>query len=176
MSENPQFVDNPLHLTDIFSGGVFYFPEDEKGAIELNIKDVSQNENPPIEEEMIQLSIVNVFFDPCDAQFSADVDLAYHKLMSAVRINQELVIPEDVEKVYAIGEAAYNSAVLGDFLSPVIFVWSDREVGDIPAMYSVKPTEKGVMIRFPSFTGMCQSKEQKVQVWQTIQRVLKFGK
>ena len=108
MSENPQFVDNPLHLTDIFSGGVFYFPEDEKGAIELNIKDVSQNENPPIEEEMIQLSIVNVFFDPCDAQFSADVDLAYHKLMSAVRINQELVIPEDVEKVYAIGEVAYN--------------------------------------------------------------------
>ena len=28
MSENHQFVENPLHLTNIFSGGVYYFKDE----------------------------------------------------------------------------------------------------------------------------------------------------
>jgi len=176
MSENRQFVENPLHLTDIFSRGVYYFKDEVTGDSEKISDEISTVENPQTEEEMIQLSIVNLFFDQCDAQFSAEVDLAYHKLMSVVKINQELVIPEDIEKVLAIGKTEYSAEVLGDFLSPVIFVWSDQEIIGIPSLYSAKPTEKGVMIRFPSFSGMCQSKEQKMKVWQTMQSVLKFGK
>jgi hypothetical protein len=61
-------------------------------------------------------------------------------------------------------------------LAPVIFVWTDLEIAGVPALYGVKPTERGVMLRFPSFTAMCESKEQKMKVWQTMQQVLKFGK
>jgi hypothetical protein len=55
-------------------------------------------------------------------------------------------------------------------------VWTDLEIAGVPGLYGVKPTERGVMLRFPSFTSMCESKEQKMKVWQTMQQVLKFGK
>jgi hypothetical protein len=96
--------------------------------------------------------------------------------MSAVKINQESVIPEDIEKVYSIGSVSYSPEILGDCLAPVIFVWTDLEIAGVPALYGVKPTERGVMLRFPSFTAMCEIKEQKIKVWQTMQQVLKFGK
>ena len=176
MSENRQFVQNPLHLTDIFSGGVYYFKEEAVVESELLVDGESLVENPKLEEEMIQLSIINLFFDQSDEQFSSEINLAYNKLMAAVKINQESVIPEDVEKVYAIRETGYSAEILGDFLAPVIFVWTDLEIEGVPGLYGVKPTERGVMLRFPSFTSMCESKEQKMKVWQTMQRVLKFGK
>ncbi len=176
MSENRQFVENPLHLTDIFSGGVYYFKEEAVVESELLVDGESLVENPKLEEEMIQLSIINLFFDQSDEQFSSEINLAYTKLMAAVKINQESVIPEDVEKVYAIRETGYSAEILGDFLAPVIFLWTDLEIAGVPALYGVKPTERGVMLRFPSFTAMCESKEQKMKVWQTMQQVLKFGK
>jgi len=176
MSENRQFVQNPLHLTDIFSGGVYYFKEEAVVESELLVDGESVVENPKLDEEMIQLSIINVFFDQSDEQFSSEINLAYNKLMAALKINQESVIPEDVEKVFAIGEMAYTPEILGDFLAPVIFLWTDLEIAGVPALYGVKPTERGVMLRFPSFTAMCESKEQKMKVWQTMQQVLKFGK
>lgn len=176
MSENHQFVENPLHLTDIFSGGVYYFKKEAVVESELSIEGGLAVENPNIEEEMISLSLINVFYDSCDEQFSPEIQLAYSKLMSAIKINQSFVIPEDIEKVLAIGSVSYSHEILGDFLAPVIFIWSDREIAGVPSLYSVKPTEKGVMLRFPSFTGMCESKEQKLKVWQMMQQVLKFGK
>ena len=176
MSENRQFVENPLHLTDIFSGGVYYFKEEAIVESELLLDGITEIENPNLDEEMIQLSILNLFFDSCDEQFSSEINLAYTKLMAAVKINQESVIPEDIEKVYAIRETGYSSEILGDFLAPVIFVWTDLEIEGVPGLYGVKPTERGVMLRFPSFSSMCESKEKKMKVWQTMQQVLKFGK
>lgn len=176
MSENHQFVENPLHLTDIFSGGVYYFKDEATVKSQLSAAIESEVENPNLDEEMISLSLINLFCDACDEQFSPEIQLAYTKLMSAVKINQEPVIPEDIEKVYAIGSLEYSPDILGDFLAPVIFVWSDLEIAGLPVLYSAKPTERGVMLRFPSFTAMCDSKEQKMKVWLTIQQILKFGK
>jgi len=176
MSENHQFVTNPLHLTDIFSGGVYYFKDESAVKSELSAAIESEVENPNLDEEMISLSLINLFYDSCDEQFSPEIQLAYTKLMSAVKINQEPVIPEDIEKVYAVGSLEYSPEILGDFLAPVIFVWSDLEIAGLPVLYNAKPTERGVMLRFPSFTAMCESKEQKMKVWQTMQQVLKFGK
>lgn len=176
MSENHQFVENPLHLTDIFSGGIYYFPEAVENETVLKTKDGLQAETTKTDEEMIQLSIINVFFDTSDAQFSAEINLAFTKLMMAVKINQESVIPEDVERIYAMGKGEYHPEILGNFMAPVIFVWSDREISGVPALYHTKPTERGVMLRFPAFNTMCSSKEEKLKVWQTIQQILKFGK
>jgi hypothetical protein len=176
MSENRQFVENPLHLTDIFSGGVYYFKEEVVVESESLVVGESVVVNPNLDEGMIQLSIINLFFDQRDEQFSSEINLAYTKLMSAVKINQESVIPEDIEKVYSIGNSSYSPEILGDCLAPVIFVWSDLEIAGVPGFYCVKPTERGVMLRFPSFTSMCESKEQKMKVWQTMQQILKFGK
>ena len=176
MSENHQFVENPLHLTDIFSGGVYYFKEEVVAESESLVVGESVVVNPNLEEGMIQLSIINLFFDQRDEQFSSEINLAYTKLMSAVKINQESVIPEDIEKVYSIGSASYSPEILGDCLAPVIFVWTDLEIAGLPALYGVKPTDKGVLLRFPSVTAMCDSQEQKMKVWQTMQQVLKFGK
>lgn len=61
MSENRQFVENPLHLTDIFSGGVYYFKEEAVVESELLLDNIMEIENPNLDEEMIQLSILNLF-------------------------------------------------------------------------------------------------------------------
>jgi len=66
MSENHQFVENPLHLTDIFSGGVYYFKEEVVVESESLVVSESVVVNPNLDEGMIQLSIINLFFDQRD--------------------------------------------------------------------------------------------------------------
>jgi hypothetical protein len=94
--------------------------------------------------------------------------------MGAVKVNQDAVIPEDIETLLLTGEDEYSPALLGDRLAPVIFVWSDRSVANIPDMFKARPTEKGIVIRFPSFATMCGNVEMKKQVWQTMKQVLKY--
>ena len=55
MSENRQFVENPLHLTDIFSGGVYYFKEEVVVESESLVVGESVVVNPNLDEGMIQL-------------------------------------------------------------------------------------------------------------------------
>ena len=204
MSENRQFVENPLLLTDLFSKGVYHFgeqvdlgevslqmTEDESegkekistvpSEVEVKMESTTSNEVAEIlpgvdenAEEMITLTLVNLFFDPCDATWNDEITTAYNKLMSAVRVNQEPVIPEDIEIIHAAGEKEYNPTLLLDRLSPVIFIWSDLEIGNIPAFYKARPTEKGVVLRFPAFATMCSNVEMKKMVWQTMKQVLKF--
>lgn len=204
MSENRQFVENPLLLTDLFPKGIYHFNEPDDEAIvvpqttdsesekEVVLASAETSESPeiavekneinaqistgnnPEEDTMITLTIINLIFDATDASWDEATKLSYEKLMSAVKVNQESVLSEDIEMVMAVGETAYNPELLGDRLSPVIFVWSDREVSQIPALYKAKPTEKGVMVRFPSFASMCANVEMKKLVWQTMKQVLKF--
>ncbi|MFM8994926.1 MAG: hypothetical protein ACKOI1_01605, partial [Bacteroidota bacterium] len=179
MSENRQFVENPLLLTDLFLKGIYHFNETNDEAIvvpqvadsesekevvfasaalaespeiaveknEINAQ-ISTSYNPE-EDTMITLTIINLIFDATDASWDEATKLSYDKLMSAVKVNQESVLSEDIETVLAVGKAAYHPELLGDRLSPVIFVWSDRDIAQIPALYKAKPTEKGVMVRFP---------------------------
>ncbi|MBM3937680.1 MAG: hypothetical protein FJ333_03355 [Sphingomonadales bacterium] len=204
MSENRQFVENPLLLTDLFPNGIYHFKEPNEEAIVLpQVADnesgkvvvlasaetvgspeiaVEENEinaqiltgNNPEEDTMITLTIINLIFDATDVSWDEATKLSYDKLMSAVKVNQESVLSEDIEMVMAVGEAAYSPELLGDRLSPVIFVWSDRDIAQIPALYKARPTEKGVMVRFPSFAAMCANLEMKKMVWQTMKQVLKF--
>ncbi len=204
MSENRQFVENPLLLTDLFPKGIYHFNEtndeaivvpqmaDSKSEKEVVLASttlaesseiaVEKNEinaqistgNNPEEDTMITLTIINLIFDATDASWDEATKLSYDKLMSAVKVNQESVLSEDIETVMALGESAYHPELLGDRLSPVIFVWSDRDIAQIPALYKAKPTEKGVMVRFPSFAAMCANVEMKKMVWQTMKQVLKF--
>lgn len=204
MSENRQFVENPLLLTDLFPKGIYHFNEPNDEAIvvpqttdsesekEVVLASAETSESPeiavekneinaqistgnnPEEDTMITLTIINLIFDATDASWDEATKLSYEKLMSAVKVNQESVLSEDIEMVMAVGETAYHPELLGDRLSPVIFVWSDREVSQIPALYKAKPTEKGVMVRFPSFASMCANVEMKKLVWQTMKQVLKF--
>ena len=204
MSENRQFVENPLLLTDLFPKGVFHFGEGEKGqgqpmqmiGNELETKSQElveeaslQSEIPPAQqkeeieklpetdpnpEEMITLTIVNLLFDSCDANWDVATKSSYDKLMSAVKVNQESVIAEDIEVLRVIGEKGFSPALLGDRLSPVIFVWTDQDMAEIPALYKARPTEKGVILHFPAFSTMCGDVEMKKMVWQTMKQVLKF--
>ena len=204
MSENHQFVENPLLLTDLFPKGVFYFNETVQGegksvqAIDaqekLEEKNTTANqlggavdaetvgsapgekltEKIQEEETMTTLTIINLLFDAADSTWDDATQLSYDKLMSAVKVNQEPVLKEDIESVLAVGAMNYNPTLLGDRLSPVIFVWTDQEIGQIPAFFKARPTEKGVMVRFPSFSRMCADVEMKKMVWQTMKQVLKF--
>jgi hypothetical protein len=204
MSENRQFVENPLLLTDLFSKGVYHFGEqketeglpvqltedesegkekisDTPSEVEVKNDFATGNEVAEIlpvvdenAEEMITLTLINLFFDPCDAAWNDEISTAYGKLMSAVRVNQEPVISEDIEIIHAAGEKEYNPIILADRLAPVIFIWSDLEIGNIPALYKARPTEKGVILRFPAFATMCSNVEMKKMVWQTMKQVLKF--
>jgi hypothetical protein len=204
MSEKHQFVDNPLLLTDLFSKGVYYFGEATEaspvGAQQVDGESISEvidsangammppaesdistkkgeeilSEINPNEEEMINLTLINMFFDDADQQWDTNVEASYHKLMSALKVNQEPIIPEDIEKMLLLQTDAYEPSLQGDRLSPIIFIWSDREIQNVPNMYKAKPTEKGIMLRFPSFQSMCLDVEKKKMVWQTMKQVLKF--
>ncbi len=204
MSEKHQFVDNPLLLTDLFSKGVYYFVEATEvspvGAQQVDGESISEvidsangammppaesdistkkgeeilSEINPNEEEMISLTLINMFFDDADQQWDTNVEASYHKLMSALKVNQEPIIPEDIEKMLLHQTDAYEPSLQGDRLSPIIFIWSDREIQNVPNLYKAKPTEKGIMLRFPSFQSMCLDVEKKKMVWQTMKQVLKF--
>lgn len=204
MSENRQIVENPLLLTDLFPKGIYYFEEgNEVVGINAQLSDneieqanpvgnVSMVESPKngektqdsVEnklqnsdenaENMIALTIINLCFDHSDANWDDTTRTSYEKLMAAVKVNQDSVIPEDIETLILSEENEYSPALLGDRLAPVIFVWSDRPVSNVPEMYKARPTEKGIVIRFPSFATMCGNVEMKKQVWQTMKHVLKF--
>ncbi len=204
MSENRQIVENPLLLTDLFRKGVYYFGEGAETAMESPQLVVSQEEgasvvaaispsiggdiaaeetklndnkldvNEESAEEMINLTVINLFFDTADSQWDDAIQTSYSKLMSVVKVNQEAVIAEDIESIIVAYEESYNPSMLGDRISPVIFVWSDRAIQGVPELYKARPTEKGVMLRFPAFASMCADVEMKKMVWQTMKQVLKF--
>lgn len=204
MSENRQIVENPLLLTDLFPKGIYYFGEGaDVVAInaQLTVNEIekekltgdvpsdvapknTENTHEPVEnklqnsdenaENMIALTIINLCFDHSDANWDETTRGSYEKLMGAVKVNQDAVIPEDIETLLLTGEDQYSPTLLGDRLAPVIFVWSDRSVANIPDMFKARPTEKGIVIRFPSFATMCGNVEMKKQVWQTMKQVLKF--
>jgi hypothetical protein len=204
MSENRQIVENPLLLTDLFRQGVYYFGEGSETAMESPQLVVSQEEgasvvaaispsiggdiaaeetklndnkldvNEESAEEMINLTVINLFFDTADSQWDDAIQTSYSKLMSVVKVNQEAVIAEDIESIIVANEESYNPSMLGDRISPVIFVWSDRAIQGVPELYKARPTEKGVMLRFPAFASMCADVEMKKMVWQTMKQVLKF--
>ncbi len=204
MSENRQIVENPLLLTDLFRKGVYYFGEGAETAMESPQLVVSQEEgtavvaaispsiggeiaaeetklndnkldvNEESAEEMINLTVINLFFDTADSQWDDAIQTSYSKLMSVVKVNQEAVIAEDIESIIVATEESYNPSMLGDRISPVIFVWSDRAIQGVPELYKARPTEKGVMLRFPAFASMCADVEMKKMVWQTMKQVLKF--
>lgn len=204
MSENHQIVENPLLLTELFRQGVYYFGEQEGSEIvaqqlvvnqaekevvaaaesaDVSPKTVSNdaeiipegNEiNEESDEEMINLTIINLFFDPADAQWDESIQTSYNKLMTVVKVNQEAVISEDIESIVVSNQDQYSVELLGDRISPVIFVWSDRAIAGVPDMYKARPTEKGVVLRFPAFASMCADVEMKKMVWQTMKTVLKF--
>jgi len=204
MSENRQIVENPLLLTDLFRKGVYYFGEGAETAMESPQLVVSQEEgtavvaaispsiggeiaaeetklndnkldvNEESAEEMINLTVINLFFDTADSQWDDAIQTSYSKLMSVVKVNQEAVIAEDIESIIVANEESYNPSMLGDRISPVIFVWSDRAIQGVPELHKARPTEKGVMLRFPAFASMCADVEMKKMVWQTMKQVLKF--
>jgi hypothetical protein len=204
MSENRQIVENPLLLTNLFRQGVYYFGEGSETAMESPQLVVSQEEgasvvaaispsiggdiaaeetklndnkldvNEESAEEMINLTVINLFFDTADSQWDDAIQTSYSKLMSVVKVNQEAVIAEDIESIIVANEESYNPSMLGDRISPVIFVWSDRAIQGVPELYKARPTEKGVMLRFPAFASMCADVEMKKMVWQTMKQVLKF--
>ncbi|MFN5384159.1 MAG: hypothetical protein ACK5CZ_05665 [Bacteroidota bacterium] len=201
MSENRQIIKNPLLVTDLFPKGIYYFGEGqgvstaqsqlsvneveaEKSTVTMPVDEAQKrSESNPVavvnelqenDENMIALTIINLFFDQSDADWDETTRISYDKLMGAVKVNQESVIPEDIEPLVFTGETEYSPALLGDRLAPVIFVWSDRAVTNIPEMFKARPTEKGIVIRFPSFATMCGNVEMKKHVWQTMKQVLKF--
>lgn len=204
MSENRQFVENPLLVTDLFPKGVFYFGESvskgdsssqnvenevdsqqsvesvvnlavEEKEVEPQADSVKLLQENDIENEgMVTLTVINLFFDDCDAHWDGNTQESYNKLMSAVRVNQEAVIPEDIESIHVSTESEYQPGLLNDRRSPVIFVWSDRNIANTPELFKVKVTERGVMLRFPSFCTMCGDVNQKKMVWQTMKTILKF--
>lgn len=186
MSENTQFVKNPLHLVSLFSNGIYQINDaddydiysaegvglNQKNSNEGSFDLVSQTEETI--ENMMQLGIINVFLDPIDDNFSGEFETTYQKLMSSVKVNQETVIPEDIEKIFRPDLQEFTAASIGDCMSPVIFVWGDREVTGLPDFFMARASARGLILRFPAFTRMTQSKDLKIKVWQTMQKVLKF--
>ncbi|MFM6951779.1 MAG: hypothetical protein ACKOXR_01385, partial [Bacteroidota bacterium] len=99
MSENRQFVENPLLLTDLFPKGIYHFnePDDEATVVPQTTDSESEKEvvlasaetskspeiavekneinaqistgNNPEEDTMITLTIINLIFDATDASW-----------------------------------------------------------------------------------------------------------
>lgn len=204
MSENRQFVENPLHLVDLFAKGLFYFPKELIGEVgnlqridseldmSTNNQGIATSEvvdasvigamkemgilpmNEQNAQEMTTLTLINLFLDLVDVEWSDDVEQSYRKLMSVVQVNQTTVIAEDIEKIIATDTREFSTLLLGDRISPVIFVWSDHEINGVPSLFKARPTEKGVVMRFPAFTTMVNDLELKKRVWMTMKQVLKF--
>jgi len=148
MNEKIQIVDNPLLLTSLFSGGIFYIPTENKGIAEEVVKvenqqvEVSEIEtvNVEIEQEITQniveikkieipeSTVVNIIIDTELAHWPEKLNEPLTKMMGALRIDGKPLTLADfaVYNLTLFPEVTDISKFIAELNTTNVLIWSTK--------------------------------------------------
>ena len=146
MSEKIQIVDNPLLLTSLFSGGIFYVPTEnkviEKEVLKLENQQVevlsNESENVEIEKEITQniveikkielpvSTVVNIIIDAELAHWPEKFNEPLTKMMGALRIDGKSLTLSDfaVYNLTLFPEVTDISKFISELNTQRVIIWS----------------------------------------------------
>ena len=146
MSEKIQIVDNPLLLTSLFSGGIFYVPTEnkviEEEVLKLENQQVevlsNESENVEIEKEITQniveikktelpvSTVVNIIIDAELAHWPEKFNEPLTKMMGALRIDGKPLTLSDfaVYNLTLFPEVTDISKFISELNTQRVLIWS----------------------------------------------------
>lgn len=146
MSEKIQIVDNPLLLTSLFSGGIFYVPTEnkviEEEVLKLENQQVevlsNESENLEIEKEITQniveikktelpvSTVVNIIIDAELAHWPEKFNEPLTKMMGALRIDGKPLTLSDfaVYNLTLFPEVTDISKFISELNTQRVLIWS----------------------------------------------------
>jgi len=148
MNEKKQIVDNPLLLTSLFSGGVFYIPTEkkslnkeelntenqqveainiEKGNVEIT-KEIVQNVVEIKKIEITESLVINIIIDTELAHWPEKLNEPLKKMMGALRIDGKPLTLADfaVYNMSLFPEVTDISKFISELNTKRVLIWSTK--------------------------------------------------
>jgi hypothetical protein len=148
MNEKIQIVDNPLLLTSLFSGGIFYIPTENKSVSEEVVNSenqqvevlINKTENVEIEQEIAQnvveikkielpeSTVVNIIIDAELAHWPEKLNEPLTKMMGALRIDGKPLTLADfaVYNLSMFPEVNDISKFISELNTQRVLIWSTK--------------------------------------------------
>lgn len=148
MNEKIQIVDNPLLLTSLFSGGIFYIPTENKSVSEEVVNSenqqvevfINETENVEIEQEIAQnvveikkielpeSTVVNIIIDAELAHWPEKLNEPLTKMMGALRIDGKPLTLADfaVYNLSMFPEVNDISKFISELNTQRVLIWSTK--------------------------------------------------
>ena len=197
MNEKIQIVDNPLLLTSLFSGGIFYIPTENKGIAEEVVKvenqqvEVSEIEtvNVEIEQEIAQniveikkieipeSTVVNIIIDTELAHWPEKLNEPLTKMMGALRIDGKPLTLADfsVYNLTLFPEVKDISKFISDLNTKRVLIWSTNLKTEafqtINAEYSLANKQ---VLWLKDVLDVMSNTESKMQAWIPMKKFFKM--
>lgn len=146
MNEKIQIVDNPLLLTSLFSGGIFYIPTENKGEAEevvdsenqqvevLNIETLNEEIEEKMAQDLVEIkkielpesTLVNIIIDAELAHWPEKFNGPLTKLMGAIRIDGKPLALADfsVYNLTLFPEVTDISKFISELNTNRVLIWS----------------------------------------------------
>jgi len=197
MNEKIQIVDNPLLLTSLFSGGIFYIPTENKGIAEEVVKvenqqvEVSEIEtiNVEIEQEITQniveikkieipeSTVVNIIIDTELAHWPEKLNEPIKKMMGALRIDGKPLTLADfsVYNLTLFPEVKDISKFISDLNTKRVLIWSTNLKTEafqtINAEYSLANKQ---VLWLKDVLDVMANNESKMEAWIPMKKFFKM--
>jgi hypothetical protein len=148
MNEKIQIVDNPVLLTSLFSGGIFYIPSESKGVTDevlnsenqqvevLNIEaknaeivqKIAQNVVEIKKIEIPESTVVNIIIEAELAHWPEKLNEPLKKMMGALRIDGKSLALADyaVYNLTLFPEVTDISKFISDLNTKRVLIWSTQ--------------------------------------------------
>lgn len=197
MNEKIQIVDNPLLLTSLFSEGIFYIPNEEKGKS----NEVVNIENQQVEEvvlesndskieidnvpnsveikkvEIPESTVVNIIIDPEMVHWPEKLTEPLTKMMSAMRIDGKQLALSDfaVYNLTLFPQVTDISKFIADLKTQRVIIWSTSlKTEAFPAVNNEYLLANKQVLWLKSVLDVMINNESKMEAWIPMKKFFKM--
>lgn len=197
MNEKIQIVDNPLLLTSLFSEGIFYIPNEEKGKSNevVNIENqqveevVLESNDSKIEIENVpnsveikkveipESTVVNIIIDPEMVHWPEKLTEPLTKMMSAMRIDGKQLALSDfaVYNLTLFPQVTDISKFIADLKTQRVIIWSTSlKTEAFPAVNNEYLLANKQVLWLKSVLDVMTNNESKMEAWIPMKKFFKM--
>lgn len=197
MSEKIQIVDNPLLLTSLFSGGIFYVPTEnkviEEEVLKLENQQVevlsNESENVEIEKEITQniveikktelpvSKVVNIIIDAELAHWPEKFNEPLTKMMGALRIDGKPLTLSDfaVYNLTLFPEVTDISKFISELNTQRVLIWStNRKTEVFQTINSEYIIANKQVLWLKDVLDVMSNNESKMEAWIPMKKFFKM--